>query len=77
MDSSNEEKWYNVKLSTDYITFISTYRSRLKEEFNVSITKDQVLRTILAYGIESIDYDLLNNDPMAFLQGPKQPVEEE
>ena len=77
MENSNEKKWFNVALGSDYITFISTYRSRLKEEFNVSITKDQVLRTILAYGIESIDYDLLNNDPMSFLQGPKQPVEEE
>jgi hypothetical protein len=76
MESLNEEKWFNVKLSTEYITFISTYRTRLKEEFNVSITKDQVLRTILAYGIESIDYDLLNNDPMSFLQGPNNSREE-
>ena len=46
--------------------FIETYRARMTDDYSLKITKDQMLRQIIKVGIASLDYELLNEDPIAF-----------
>lgn len=63
--TSNERKdWYNVKLDESTQTFIETFRQRVEADYQLTLTKDIVLRAIIDHGLRSISVDALNEDPM-------------
>ena len=61
-------KWMNVKVSEEISCFISTYRERIKEDYNIQLTKDKVLQAIVHNGMRNIDMELLKEEPLFLIQ---------
>jgi hypothetical protein len=68
LNTDQSNSWYNVKLTLGIQTFIETLRTRVKEEYNISLTKDACVRAILEQGMLGINLDLLNEDPMSLFR---------